>query len=264
MKKRLIAFFLTISTAYAVEKPEQFVSLTLCSDRLLIELAQPHQIAAMSLYSKNPLMMLDKVNHNKPTLEPTLTALLPYLDKTILLNEVFYPQLVENLKRLGVKIIPINDNPQTPDELFEFILELGKLTDNLEYAKRLVSELKLQNTHLNQPLTETLILSDTGMVESYLPQYPTLLKLLGLTPLKTLLTSQNFSLEKVLLAQPNFLITQTDKQGYNAQAELLSHPVLQHFFKNQPLATLPLKYTYCFDHGVWQGAKEIYRQLKSQ
>ncbi|MDU8923930.1 helical backbone metal receptor [Pasteurellaceae bacterium LIM206] len=256
------ALFGIISTVWASKPPEQFVSLTLCSDRLLIELARPEQIAAMSPYSQKPLMMLDKVNHDKPILEPNLTALLPYLDKTILVNEAFYPQLVASLKQLGVKIIPINDSPQTPDELFDFILQLGDLTGNSDHAKRLVSRLKLQNFNLNQPLINTLILSDTGVAESYLPQYQTLLKLLGLTPLKSTLTSQNFSLEKVLLAQPNFLITQTDKQGYNAQAELLSHPVLQHFFKNRPLATMPLKYTYCFDHGVWQGAEWIYRQVK--
>lgn len=77
---------------------EQFVSLTLCSDRLLIELAEPSQIAAQSPYSKNPLMMLDKINTDKPVLEPQLTELLPYLDKTILINETFYPQLVSELK----------------------------------------------------------------------------------------------------------------------------------------------------------------------
>ncbi|TNH11020.1 helical backbone metal receptor, partial [Testudinibacter sp. TR-2022] len=73
--KILTALCLCVPIAHA----EQFVSLTLCSDRLLIELARPEQIAAMSPYSSNPLMMLDKLNHDKPTLQPHLTALLPYL-----------------------------------------------------------------------------------------------------------------------------------------------------------------------------------------
>ena len=51
-------------------------------------------------------MMLDKINTDKPVLEPQLTELLPYLDKTILINETFYPQLVAELKKLNVKIIP--------------------------------------------------------------------------------------------------------------------------------------------------------------
>ena len=253
----LTALFLATST-----QAEQFVSLTLCSDRLLVELARPEQIAAQSPYSKNSLMMLDKVNHNNPTLEPQLTALLPYLDKTLLINETFYPQLVADLKKLGANIVPINDTPQTPDELFALMLQLGKLTGNETHAKQLVEKLKLQNTQLNLPLTDTLILSDTGIVEGYFPQYPTLLNLLGLTPLKTPLTAQNFSLEKMLRAEPNVLIEISDQQSYNEQAELLKHPLLQNLFKNRPHFHIPMKYTYCFDHGVWQGAEKIYQQLK--
>ena len=259
-KTRLILTALFLP--FTAQASEQFVSLTLCSDRLLIELAEPSQIAAQSPYSKKPLMMLDQINTDKPVLEPQLTELLPYLDKTILINETFYPQLVSDLKKLGVKIIPINDSPQTPDELFTLILDLGKQLGNEQKAADLVTKLKSQNFHLNRPLTDTLILSETGVVESYYPQYPVLLNLLGLTPLKTPLTAQNFSLEKVILSQPNVLISLTDKQGYNAQAELLHHPMLQDFFKNQPLVSIPMKYTYCFDHGVWQGAEKIYEQLK--
>ena len=257
-KTRLILTALFLP--FTAQASEQFVSLTLCSDRLLIELAEPSQIAAQSPYSKKPLMMLDKINSDKPVLEPQLTELLPYLDKTILINETFYPQLVAELKKLGVKIIPINDSPQTPDELFTLILDLGKQLGNEQKAADLVTKLKSQNFHLNRPLTDTLILSETGVVESYYPQYPVLLNLLGLTPLKTPLTAQNFSLEKVILSQPNMLISLTDKQGYNTQAELLQHPMLQDFFKNQPLVSIPMKYTYCFDHGVWQGAEKIYQQ----
>ena len=262
MKKTLTFFtalFLPFTTALA---QEQFVSLTLCSDRLLAEIARPEQISAMSPYSKNPLMMLDKLNHDKPTLEPQLSQLLPYLDKTMLINELFYPQLVAELKQLGVKILPINDSPQTPEQLFELILQLGKLTDNQAKAEQLIAKLKSQNVMLNRPLATTLIVSDTGMVDTRQANYQTLLQLLALTPLKTALTPQNFSLEKVLLSQPNILITLTDKQGYNEQVELLSHPLLQNVFQNRPLATIPLKYTYCFDHGIWLGAERIYQQLK--
>ncbi|TCP97248.1 iron complex transport system substrate-binding protein [Cricetibacter osteomyelitidis] len=262
--KIFTALWLFAIQTVAAKPTEQFVSLTLCSDRLLLELARPEQIAAMSSYSKKPLMMLDKINTDNPTLEPTLSALLPYLDKTILINEAFYPQLVSSLKQLGVNIVPVNDSPQTPEQLFEYIIRLGKITHNEQHAEQLVATLKTKNFQLDQRLTDTLILSDTGVVEGYWPQYQTLLQLLGLTPLKIKLSSQNFSLEKVLRSQPNFLITITDKRGYNERAELLSHPLLQDLFKNRPLATIPLKYTYCFDHGVWQGAEKLYQQLKKE
>ena len=261
MKKTSVIFtalFLSFS-AYA----EEFVSLTLCSDRLLAEIARPEQIAAMSPYSQNPRMMLDKINRDKPILEPQLTALLPYLDKTLLINETFYPQLVADLKRLGAKIVPINDSPKTPEELFDLMLQLGKLIGNEAHAEQLVGKLKSQKTKLDVTLTDTLMLSETGVVEPIFPQYNVLLALLGLTPLKNTLTPQNFSLEKVLLAQPNGLIEITDQQSYNEQAELLDHPLLKKYFENRPHLRIPMKYTYCFDHGVWLGAERIYQQSKS-
>ena len=51
-------------------------------------------------------MMLDKINIDKPVLEPQLTELLPYLDKTILINETFYPQLVAELKKTRCEDYP--------------------------------------------------------------------------------------------------------------------------------------------------------------
>jgi iron complex transport system substrate-binding protein len=74
------------------------------------------------------------------------------------------------------------------------------------------------------------------------------------------LTPQNFSLEKMLLAQPNWLIEISDQQSYNEQAELLTHPLVKKHFENRPHFRIPMKYTYCFDHGVWLGAERIYSQ----
>lgn len=260
---RKLASFLILLCLLPLSHAEQFVSLNLCSDRLLLELAKPHQIAAQSPYSKKPLMMLDKLNVDKPTVEAELTALLPYADKTILLNETFYPQLAERLKKLGFKLIALNDNPQTPDELFVLILQIGELTQNQAKAEKFVEQLRLQKIAEKRPLAETLILSETGVVKPNLPQYQTLLHLLGLSPLSEKLTEQNFSLEKLLLAQPQQLILLSDRQAYNHQAELLNHPILQKISQNRPLATIPMKYTYCFDHGVWQGARLIAEQLRT-
>ncbi len=149
MYKILFLFSLVISqTAQA----EQFVSLNLCSDRLLLELAELHQIRSMSPYSQKPLMMLDKLNTDKPTVEAELTALLPYADSTILLNETFYPQLTARLKQLGFKLVALNDNPQTPEQLFTLILQLGELTQNQAKAEKLVERLRLQKSRQNNRL----------------------------------------------------------------------------------------------------------------
>ncbi|EXI62540.1 hypothetical protein MHD_07660 [Mannheimia granulomatis] len=256
ISKILTALLLT-ATAHA----EQFVSLNLCSDRLLLELAEPHQIAAQSVYSNNPKMMLDKLNLDKPRLKPELPALLPYADKTILVNTLFYPELAERLAQFGFKVVPLNDSPQTAEELFALIFQLGELTQNQAKAETLAAKLRLQKIPAKRPLAETVILSETGVADMQQPQYQTLLALLGLEPVKTPLSERHFSLEKLIQSQPQQLIQLTDNQSYNAKAEWLHHPILQKIFENRPLATLPMKYTYCFDHGVWLGAEQLELQI---
>ena len=74
-KTRLILTALFLP--FTAQASEQFVSLTLCSDRLLIELAEPSPISAQSPYSQTPLMMLAKINTDKPGLEPQIKELFP-------------------------------------------------------------------------------------------------------------------------------------------------------------------------------------------
>jgi len=260
----LLGGILCLSMAALGQENPQFVSLTLCSDRLLIAIARPQQIAAMSPYSKNPLMMLDKVNVTKPVVQAKLDQLLPYANTKLLINDTFYPRLMQRLKGLGFDVIPINDAPQTPQALFELILKLGKITHNEPRAKQLVQQLK-NATSLNTKATKTaVVLSETGVQNLALPQYKVLLQLLHLQPIATKLTQQHFSLEKMLLANPDTLIALSDHQGYHQGAQLLSHPLLKDLAKNRSVLKAPLKYTYCFDQGVWQGAKILSQQAKQQ
>lgn len=125
-----------------------------------------------------------------------------------------------------------------------------------------MERLRLQKIPLKQPLAETLILSETGMIEPHFPQYQTLLHLLGLSPLKSDLTPQNFSLEKLLLAQPKQLLFLTDNQSYNNQAELLKHPALQkNMAKNEPKSTAcPTDEIHLlFRPRVWQGIQLMHK-----
>lgn len=260
MQKNL--FFSALALLHIPLYAQQFISLNLCSDRLLMEVARPEQISAMSLYSKNPLMMLDKVNYDKPTISPTILDILPYLNTTVLINENFYPLLASQLKQLGVRLFPMNNEPKTAEELFELILKLGQETDNIEKAKQLIEQLKSITFPAFFSHNGALLLAETGIVDSTQPHYQLLLSLLGLTSSPLTTQSTNISWENLLLHQPNVLIRLTDKKAYSIQAEQLQHPVLTRLFYQMPKATISMNYTYCFDQGIWLAAEQIFQQLK--
>lgn len=247
-----------------------FVSLTLCSDRLLMAIARPEQIAAMSSYSTDSNAMLDQVNTDKPIVEPRLSDLLPYANTTLLVNETFYPRLVRRLKSLGFDVIGINDQPQTPEELFQLIQQLGNITDNPQTAKLLIDQLRqqsqqLKKQHAHQPFQTTLALTNTGVADLSLPQFHTFLELLGLTPSQRGLTAGNtINFEALILANPHVILLFTDNAGYNHGGQVLQHPLFNAYTADRLSATVPLKYTYCFDHGVWQGAQILNQQITTK
>lgn len=252
----------------------RFVSLSLCSDRLLLELATPEQIVAMSLYSTNPQLMLDKTNTNYPTVDAKLSKLLPYISATILLNETFYPQLVSRLKSLDFHVVGINDNPQTPEELIALITQLGDLINQPEKAQQLIQQIKqttqTAKAHQHQfpkPVS-TLLLGENGLVNTTLPQTKTLLQLLNLDDaLQGQTQSPNMPLESLILSRPALLMTfpyEVNGDNYSDAAQSLQHPALKRLATQIPHIALPAKYTYCFDHGVWQGINHYLQQTSTR
>lgn len=246
----------------AVTPPERrFVSLSLCSDRLLMALAEPQQIAAMSPFSRDPDAMLGEINTDKPIVKATLSRLLPYIGSTLLVNETFYPQLIARLRELGFSIIGINDNPQTPEELYHLIRTLGNIMGQQQKAEQLIADMPLPTTQTR--VGDALLLSENGTVNAHLPQFKTLLQLTRLKVVKqqSAAASQRLSPEQILQANPDHLILFRSSSAYSHAGQLLNHPALQQLSKHKPRAIIPSKYTYCFDHGVWQGAKHLLEQL---
>lgn len=247
---------------------QRFVSLTLCSDRLLLALAKPTQIAAMSPFSSQPQSMLGHINHNKPVVRARLSELLPYADAAILLNERFYPRLLARLNDLGFRVIGINDDPQTPSELFALLRRIAKLAGNPDKAEALMTKIKtteqkIRATVAGKTASTALGLSENGLMNMSLPQNQVLLGLLNLKPVKGLAgASTQFSAEKLLLANPQVLLTFAFSSAYSDGGRWLEHPALQSLMQGRVQASTSSKYTMCFDHGVWEGAADLMRQLE--
>lgn len=243
-------------------QPGQFVSLSLCSDRLLFALAKPEQIAAMSTYSTDPLAMLSQVNTDKPTVRPVLSDLLPYMKATFLLNETFYPHLLARMKTLGFTVFAINDNPQTPKQLFALIRQLSAVTGQVDKGEALIARLlSFQKPSLRK---QVLLLSENGYLNYRLPQFNTLFKLMNYQSVNNEIDSHHpaVALEEMLLTDPQIIVKIHRGVGYSAIGQWLSHPALNTFSQGRTVLDLPTQYTYCFDHGVWQGADYLRAQQR--
>ncbi len=255
-------------SSLAGETAPRFVSLTLCSDRLLMALARPAQIAAMSPFSTQSQSMLGQINTDKPVVRPRLSDLLAYADATIFVNERFYPQLLARLKKLGFRVVGINDNPQTPDELFTLVQQLAALTGNADKARALLAQIQTTEATLRrqtrgQAPRSALALTENGLLKTTLPQHQVLFDLLNLYPVDGLAEAvPQISAEQLLLANPQVLLRFSFSTAYSQGSQWLKHPALTTMMQGRVQAHTAAKYTFCFDHGVWQGAADLMPQLQ--
>ncbi len=258
------AFFPT--TLLAESPKARFVSLTLCSDRLLLALADSEQIAALSPYATQKYAMLDKVNRDKPVVKPVLTDFLTFADATILLNKSFYPQLTKQLEALGFRVYHLDDNLQSEQDFYRLLTELGALLGQERRAEKMIRDLehsakKLLQLNVKQREKTATLLADSGQINSELPQYKMLFRFLHLRK-KSPTASGQFSPEKLILANPDVLITLATAGTYSQQGQWLTHPALARWAKTGDKAVWHSegKFFYCFDHGVWQGAAQLMEQ----
>lgn len=272
--KRAIVWWLLIISALLFplatnaqhqQSVRRFVSLTLCSDRLLMAIARPEQIAALSTFSTDAYSMLDKVNTDKPVVDAELTDLLPFADATILLNQRFYPRLSNRLRTLDFRTMHINDNPQDAGALFDMVRQLGQLTDNPDRAEALIGEMKAISHTLSERFAQqipraTMVLADSGVMDTLLPQYQQLFSLLNLHAARHNM-GLNFSPEQLILAHPDVLIILSATPDYTLGGQWFRHPVIRSWARDKSLWHEQSRYFYCFDHGIWRGALQLASQL---
>lgn len=261
---------LVLLFGFVTQAEQRFTSLTLCADRLITAIARPEQIAALSTFSNQDYAML-RVNRDKPVLRPELSELIPYADTTILLNAHFYPRLYQRLQSLGFRTVHIDDYPKDAEALFALMRQLGELTQNTARADALIAKLtnttaQLQKRFAGQPPRTAMVLADSGVIDTAQAQYRQLFALLNLVPTQEKM-GLNVSPERLLLANPEVLITQSVGKDYSDGGRWLSHPVLKPWQSQtgsgtgRALLHADNRYFLCFDHGIWQGATHLATQL---
>lgn len=257
------------------QNPKQgFVSLTLCSDRLLMAVADASQIAALSPYSQDANLMLG-ATLDKPSVHPRISDLLPYANSTILINKRFYPRLTQRLQSLGIKTINIDDQAKNQSALFSQLRALGKLTGQNRKVEALIAKLSQKTGQLQHQRPKTpptvLTITENGSFDSDSSPLSLLFELLGVedvgtaTPQGQRTTAEQSLPEQILLANPELIISLAYSDDYSDGGQLLSHPILSAYASTGKHTVLqaPVKYVYCLDHGVWQGAELLHQQLWS-
>lgn len=229
------------------------VSMNVCSDQLLLTLADPGQILGLSRYARDDWQSwaADKARHY-PILSGGAEDVL-VLKPDIVAASLFDKRATrELLKAKGLHVVEFGV-PRTPDEVKDQIREMGEVVQQQDRASDEIARLDAAIARARAAATgkhyRVLPLSRRGFVSGRDSLVSSLLTETGLlNPAGDLgVTSGGFaSLEAIVSLRPDFLLVSEpgDRAEDDGRAFLL-HPALQRFYPPDKRLVIPERLTVC-------------------
>ena len=226
---------LLLWATFTYAAPQKIVSLNLCTDQLLMLLADPNQIASLSKIVDDPNVSFfaEKsagFKKNRGDAEeifvnnPDLVVAGVYTEKAT----------VQILQSLGVRveIFPIEQNF---DDIVKNIRKMGLLIGHSDRAKRMIDDFNFRLEELSSGITErprAAIYSANGYTTGTETLSGQILKTAGfrnITEEVGMSFGGTLPLETLIMLKPDLVITGKAYPGHSRSEEILTHPVLRPF-----------------------------------
>lgn len=233
--------------------PSRVVSINLCTDELLLRIADPENIRAVTRYPKTPLS--ESVVEKTPSIQTIrgfaeeVIALEPDL---VLAGTFTHKETVALLQKMGIAVLLVQV-PQNFDAIYENIERVAKALGVRERGTALVQDMqtKLEKIHQENPAEKPLVLM--MQARGYVPGLNTfedeIIQAAGGENLAAKLGMKSFSvlsLEELVLKKPDILIFPVDSASKAALGvELLDHPAIKKALGKRPVHTLSPRLLNC-------------------
>ena len=238
----------------AAAGPQRIVSIGLCTDQLLLMMAQRSQIASLtnSATSLQMSYMADAVG-DIPLNNATVEEIIPYQPDLVVGSYFAARDTTRFLRQLGyqVKLVTL---PKTIEEIYTLLNRFGEWTGNQARAASLIRKMKqeivgIQARYAHRPVKSMIIYSPNGYTIGADTLENDVLKYAGFRNLSAemgIVGFRKISLEKVIEASPDFL--QLDNHIFNRDSmasSYLGHPVLNKIVDNKERLFIPSRLRAC-------------------
>ncbi|MBK1697877.1 ABC transporter substrate-binding protein [Rhodovibrio salinarum] len=254
------------STPAAAERPQRVVSLNLCTDQLLVQLAEPERIASVSVLAADPLYsaVADRaqglpVNHGQAE------EVLRQNPDLVLTGTFGNRSTVHLLRRLGYPVVQIGP----PRDLTDVRRQIRKIADALGVPARGRALIRRLDTRLaaaapqerSEDRVTVAIYQPNGIVvgRNELPHaVATAAGLSNLAADQGMNGMSPLALERLLVARPDVLILQSERDPAPSQAtELLRHPALQALAERSVVTRIPRRLWSCGGPQVAEAVRRL-------
>ncbi|WP_421723800.1 ABC transporter substrate-binding protein [Bauldia sp.] len=253
---RAVAFFVTLIaiSAAANAEPKRIVSINLCADELLIALADPNQIAALSIYATNERMAFfaDRAKafrHDAGDAETVVE-----LDPDLVVAGRFTKRASRDmLSALGYEVALL-EPARSIDESIDQIRRVANLVGHPDRGEVLVAEIEAARERARSAIADgaapsAVVYQRRGYVTGGDTLTGELLEMVGVTNAGGALaggTGGLVPLEVMIANPPDYLVVAATNRAADDQgAALLAHPALELLFPVERRIVLPERLTVC-------------------
>ncbi|MCH6566151.1 MAG: ABC transporter substrate-binding protein [Proteobacteria bacterium] len=235
-------------------RPQRIVSIGLCTDQLLLMMAQRSQIASLTTSATNLQMsyMADAVG-DIPLNNASVEEIIPYRPDLIVGSHFAARDTTRFLRQLGYEVNLVT-LPTTIEEIYTLLTRFGEWTGNQARAASMIAKMKreiveIQARYAHRPEKTMIIYSPNGYTIGANTLENDVLKYAGFRNLSAemgIVGFKKISLEKVIEARPDFL--QLDNHVFNRDSlasSYLGHPVLDKLVDNKELLFIPSRLRAC-------------------
>ncbi|MDG2090097.1 MAG: ABC transporter substrate-binding protein [Gammaproteobacteria bacterium] len=260
MMRLVLLIFISILpfSSLGADKPQRIVSMSLCSDELLLLLSEPANIVSLSYLSVDPrYSYLNKDNNidltgvylNRGQAEEIIP-----LEPDLILSTRFSASTAVNLlQNFGYPVTNLGF-PTTLEQTFQQIQEVAQILGEQERGTRLIQVLQnririVQESLEPQRDLTAVFYSNNGFSFGSGTLRDEFLNSLGMKNLaseKGLIGSGKLPIELLISEQPDLLlIDQSGLHDEKLAQPLLQHPVLEQYFPAEKVIVLPSTLFQC-------------------
>ncbi|MEW8648419.1 MAG: ABC transporter substrate-binding protein [Candidatus Thiodiazotropha endolucinida] len=256
MRSTAIGLFLLLLTSLVAATelpPRRVVSVNLCSDQLLLMLADPQQVASVSYLSRDPdsSFVADEaaafpLNHARAEeiirLKPDLILVTPHTN----------PRLRTTLGQLGYPLHRLSLGNRVEDiigDIRQLAARLGQVSRGESLIARMQHRLQSDLPDDAKPPPTAIFYQPRGYTSGSDTLQDEALRLAGWNNLAAQQGVKGYApvpLEEILRWRPDTLFTSAYRKTGDSLAERqLRHPALNRLLANNPMVKIPYKYWIC-------------------
>jgi len=235
-------------------RPQRIVSIGLCTDQLLLMMAQRSQIASLTSSATSLQMsyMADAVG-DIPLNNAMVEEIIPYRPDLVVGSHFAARDTTRFLRQLGYEV-KLAALPKTIEEIYTLLTRFGEWTGNQARAASMIAKMKreiveIQARYAHRPEKTMIIYSPNGYTIGADTLENDVLKYAGFRNLSAemgIVGFKKISLEKVIEAKPDFL--QLDNHIFNRDSlasSYLGHPVLDKIVDKKEFLFIPSRLRAC-------------------